>query len=68
MTGHAYGILDVFELKDPAMVKPKKTHRLLRIRNPWGEGESKVKWSDDSEEIEKYKHLLDAYMNSLPPE
>ena len=46
MTGHAYGIIDVFEIESSV-----KVHRLLRIRNPWGEMEWKGKWSDFSEEI-----------------
>jgi len=46
MTGHAYGIIDVFELKDPDMANPRGTHRILRIRNPWGKLEWKGKWSD----------------------
>jgi len=46
MTGHAYGVLDVFEIKTQ-----NKTHRLLRVRNPWGEMEWKGKWGDTSDEI-----------------
>jgi hypothetical protein len=48
MTGHAYGLIDAFELKDPNMVNPRKTHRILRVRNPWGTMEWKGKWSDKS--------------------
>ena len=50
MSGHAYGLNDVFELHDHLMENPRKTHRLLRVRNPWGRGEWTGKWSDDSEE------------------
>lgn len=46
MTGHAYGVLDVFEIKTPDRIRP---HRLIRIRNPWGEMEWKGKWGDTSE-------------------
>ena len=53
MTGHAYGIIDVFEIKSDV-----KVHRLLRIRNPWGNMEWKGKWSDRSEEMEKYADVL----------
>lgn len=55
MTGHAYGIIDVFELVNN---EKNKIHRILRIRNPWGKMEWKGKWSDDSEELEEYAHLL----------
>ena len=59
MTGHAYGILDIFELSDPNMANPRKTHRLLRIRNPWGKMEWKGKWSDDSDELKNGYHLFE---------
>lgn len=49
MSGHAYSLNDIFELADEEMENPRKTHRLLRVRNPWGRGEWKGKWSDDSE-------------------
>jgi len=43
-SSHAYGLVDAFEIKDPDMVNPRKTHRLLRVRNPWGKTEWKGKW------------------------
>lgn len=46
LSGHAYGIIDVFELHDMEMQNPRQCHRILRIRNPWGQTESKLKWSD----------------------
>lgn len=46
IAGHAYGMMDIFELPDEAMVNPRKTHRLLRVRNPWGEREWLGKWGD----------------------
>lgn len=39
MTGHAYGIIDVFEVEDQNMQNKRKTHRLLRLQNPWGHTE-----------------------------
>ena len=54
MTGHAYGIIDIFELKGPV-----KTHKLLRVRNPWGESEWKGRWGDTSEEIQIHRKILD---------
>jgi hypothetical protein len=47
MSGHAYGIMDVFELKDDNSENYHKSHRLVRIRNPWGYGEWKLKWSEN---------------------
>ena len=46
LSGHAYSLNDVWELHDPDMEKERKTHRLMRVRNPWGRGEWKLKWSD----------------------
>ena len=64
MTGHAYGIIDVFEIKSDI-----KVHRLLRIRNPWGNMEWKGKWSDKSLEMDKYGQILqDQYISKLEEE
>ena len=38
---HAYSIMEAVELKG---------HRLLKVRNPWGEGEWRGAWSDGSEQ------------------
>ena len=46
---HCYTIFDVFEIKD--FEDENKTHKLLRIRNPWGDVEWNGKWSDDSIEF-----------------
>ena len=51
LAGHAYSILDCFEIPKPRGKKPRKTSRLLRIRNPWGRKEWVGKWADDSEEV-----------------
>ena len=62
MSGHAYGIIDVFEIPNEQLVRERKTHRLLRVRNPWGQGEWQGKWSDSSVEMtEKYKDLIMQY-------
>ena len=58
MSGHAYGLNDVIELEDEDMENPRKTHRLLRVRNPWGRGEWNGKWSDDSIETEKHESKI----------
>ena len=36
IAGHAYGLMDVLEIADLEMVNARKTHRILRVRNPWG--------------------------------
>lgn len=48
LKSHAYGIIDVIELPDPKCNNTHKSHRLLRIRNPWGRKEWNQKWSDGS--------------------
>jgi hypothetical protein len=52
MSGHAYGINDVFELPSNDSQNYHKSHRLLKVRNPWGHGEWKLKWSENEEYIE----------------
>lgn len=59
MTGHAYGIIDVFELEHKRNDKKRPYHRLLRIRNPWGKMEWKGKWSDSSDEISNAISILE---------
>ena len=39
---HAYGLNDIFEIKDP---KTGDKFKLLRLRNPWGNSEWKGAWS-----------------------
>ena len=51
MSGHAYGILNVFEIPDPKSKNYHKSHRLLVIKNPWGYGEWKLKWSENPDYI-----------------
>ena len=59
IAGHAYSILDVFEIPKPRSTKPRKTSRLLRIRNPWGKYEWNGKWCDNSEEVIKNKERIE---------
>jgi Ca2+-binding EF-hand superfamily protein len=70
MTGllsrHAYSIIDVLNLQDPQA--PKGRHRLLRIRNPWGQREWMGKWRDHSEELEKFREQINAKTAELGEE
>ena len=63
LAGHAYSILDVFEINKPRSNKPRKKSRLLRIRNPWGRKEWNGKWSDDSVETKKNKERIEEELN-----
>jgi hypothetical protein len=63
MAGHAYSILDAFEIPKPRSTKPRKTSRLLRIRNPWGNYEWNGKWCDNSEEVLKNKERIENVLN-----
>lgn len=66
IAGHAYGLMDAFELFDPEIPKPKRqTHRLIRIRNPHGNGEWLEKWSDNSPEMEKHYDKIKEYVEKL---
>jgi len=65
---HAYGISDVVELPDPFAKKKGAIAKLLRLRNPWGNSEWNGAWSSDSEELTKYRQVLEAYIQSLPPD
>ena len=62
IAGHAYSILDVFEIPKARSKKSRRTSRLLRIRNPWGNYEWNGKWCDDSEEVIKNKERIDAVL------
>jgi hypothetical protein len=61
---HAYGLNDIMELDD----EEGGTLRLLRLRNPWGSSEWLGAWSDNSEEIKKFKPIIEKYINTLPPD
>ena len=63
LAGHAYGILDVFEIPKTGGKRP--VSRLLRIRNPWGNTEWNRKWSDNSPEIDNAKIAIEAYSKGL---
>ena len=65
MSGHAYGLNDVFEITDK---ETKEEFRLLRVRNPWGRTEWNGPWSDNSDEIKDHEKMIMEYVNELPPD
>jgi hypothetical protein len=58
MSGHAYAIIDIFELPDQTCKNYHKSHRLMIIRNPWGFGEWKLKWSENKDYVEKLEKFM----------
>lgn len=64
---HAYSLNDVMDFPDP-FNKGGKDIRLLRLRNPWGKSEWLGAWSDKSPEIEKYRGVIEDYIQTLPPD
>jgi len=56
LKGHAYSIIDVFELPAHESQNYHKSHRLLRIRNPWGNKEWRGKWSEESDKLSLNAH------------
>ena len=63
LSRHAYAIIDVIQIPDPEA--PKKRHRLLRIRNPWGQREWMGKWKDGSEEMIKHFNAINVELSKL---
>jgi hypothetical protein len=57
LAGHAYGVLDAFEIPKPEGVK-RNVSRLMRIRNPWGFKEWNGKWSDESDELDVNSDII----------
>lgn len=61
--GHAYSILEIIEIPDESLKdklnsngnpKTHLTHRILKLRNPWGYGEWKLNWSENEEYNSKF--------------
>jgi hypothetical protein len=63
---HAYSLNDIIEIEDP--FNKGGVIRLLRLRNPWGKSEWNGAWSGESEEMKKYRPVIEEYINSLPPD
>lgn len=53
------------QLNDPYGDKPLT---IMRVRNPWGNTEWKGEWSEGSTMFNKYKKVLQEFMNGLPPD
>lgn len=62
-SGHAYGIMHYFKILDNQMRNERKSHRILMLRNPWGFGEWKLKWSDDSDEVDRFLPIINKYFD-----
>ena len=59
LAGHAYSILDVFEIPKVRSKKPRKKSRLLRLRNPWRFCEWNGKWCCNSHELIQNKEIIE---------
>lgn len=60
---HAYAIIDIIYVTDNDA--PKKRHRLIRLRNPWGQREWQGKWKDGSPELEKHFESINQELKKL---
>jgi Ca2+-binding EF-hand superfamily protein len=65
LAGHAYSILDILYIPNPRAYNTKKRHRLIRLRNPWGQREWQGKWSDRSDELRSNLDLVQAEVAKL---
>lgn len=66
-SGHAYSITTMLYVDHPQAQKPKKRHRLLVVRNPWGEAQWNGKWGQRSSELTDnlplIKNIIDTTLN-----
>lgn len=46
IASHAYSLIEAYEVTCP---RTNRLLRLIKLRNPWGNGEWKGDWSDNSE-------------------
>jgi len=53
---HAYSLLEVARAGEKGPMD-RHVRRFAKIRNPWGDGEWKGKWSDGSKEWEEYPYI-----------
>ncbi len=65
LKSHAYSIIDVVEIPNPASKNKHKSHRLLRVRNPWGNTEWNGDWSDGSTKLMNNVEKINAHIRDL---
>ncbi|CAG9315691.1 unnamed protein product [Blepharisma stoltei] len=65
---HAYGIIDVIYVNNPRATNTKKRHRLLRVRNPWGQREWQGKWHDKSPELLQNLEIIQRELEKIEGE
>jgi hypothetical protein len=53
LISHAYSVIDVREVAEARGNGGLVTHRLVRVRNPWGEGEWTGPWADGTPQWKK---------------
>ncbi len=56
--------LELIKSKQKADTNYHKTHRILRLRNPWGFGEWQLKWSEQEhyrDRLFEFKGQIDKY-------
>lgn len=63
-SGHAYSITTLLYVDHPQATKPKKRHRLLVVRNPWGEAQWNGKWGQNSSELTANLPLIQNTINA----
>ena len=68
LLNHTYGITDILEFYDPYDKSQQQLIKLVRLRNPWGKSEYLGAWAGKSKEMKKYKNMIQAYINELPPD
>lgn len=47
------------------MENPRKTHRLLLIRNPWGNTEWQLQWGSGSDKLEEHKSAIQTIISEM---
>lgn len=68
LKGHAYGITKFMEIPDNDMENPRKTHRLVLVRNPWGKDEWLLDWSAQSDKLDMHMDKIKAAINEFEEE
>ena len=70
---HAYSLMHIWEVKGKPSIDAKGNtiediQRIVVLRNPWGHGEWKLAFSDDSPEYLKYQDSIDLRISELDDE